>query len=192
MNWGSMTRWQIELLPWYAFLIAWSIGWLWVKPVKAAESFAARLFTGSVVAAAFVLLFSQNWPLGPLRYRMWPATATAEWTGIALTCAGAAIAIWARIILGANWSAKVTLKVDHELIRSGPYKYVRHPIYTGMLLAVIGTAVEIGEWRGLPAIALIMISVWVKSQREERFLTTEFGERYREYRQGTRALVPRL
>ena len=145
MNWGNLTLWQIELLPWYAFLIAWSIGLFWVKPVKTSEPFAARLFTGLVVAAAFVLLFSQNWQPAVLRHRIWPASSPPEWTGIALTCAGAAIAIWARVILGENWSAKVTLKTGHELVRSGPYAYVRHPIYTGLLLAIIGTTVEIGE-----------------------------------------------
>lgn len=192
MGLGSLTLWQIELLPWYAFLIAWGIGLLWVKPVKASEPFAARFLTGMVVAAAFLLLFNQTWPYGVLRRQIWQVGAAQQWIGIVLTCMGAAISIWARAILGANWSARVTLKVGHELIRSGPYKYVRHPIYTGLLLAVVGTAVEIGEWRGLPAIVLVAISLSLKARREEQFLTKEFGEQYQQYRQGTGVLVPRF
>jgi protein-S-isoprenylcysteine O-methyltransferase Ste14 len=109
-----------------------------------------------------------------------------------LTYLGAAIAIWARIILGQNWSARVTLKVGHELIRSGPYRYVRHPIYTGMLLAMIGTAMVAGEWRGAAAVALSIIAFCLKAQREEQFMVTEFGETYHEYRSQTGFLVPGL
>ena len=192
MNTGHLTLWQIELLPWYAFLIAWAIGAFWVKPVKSAEPMASRLFTGIVAAAAFVLLFNQSWPLGVLRNSMWPVTRVQQWIGIALTCAGVTLAIWARIILGANWSAKVTLKVGHELIRSGPYAYVQHPIYSGLLLAIIGTALEIGEWRGLPPILLVAIAHSLKARREEQLLTKEFGDEYQEYRRRTGSLVPRF
>lgn len=192
MSWTHLTLWQVELLPWYAFLIAWLIGALRVKPTKAAEPLTTRLFTGLALGAAFVLLFNQSWAFGVLRNRMWPMRPAIEWTGIALTSAGAAIAIWARIILGANWSAKVTLKVGHELIRSGPYAYVRHPIYSGLLLAMIGTALEIGEWRGLPPILLVAIAHSLKAGREEQLLTKEFGDQYLEYRRRTGSLVPRF
>lgn len=192
MSLSNLTLWQIEMLPWYVFIIVWAIGALRVKPTKAAEPLASRLFTAVVVTTAFVMLFSKTWPLGLLRNHILPLNTVQQWIGIALTFTGAAIAIWARLILGANWSAKVTLKVGHELIRSGPYAYVRHPIYTGMLLAVIGTAVEIDEWRGIPAIVLVMIALSLKAQREEQLLTKEFGENYREYRQSTGSLVPRF
>lgn len=192
MNFGHLTLWQIELLPWYAFLIAWGIGLLWVKPVKAAEPIAARLLTGIVALAAFVLLFNQSWPLGVLRRQIWPVTPTQQWIGIALTYAGMVLAIWARIILGANWSARVTLKVGHELIRSGPYAYVRHPIYSGLLLAMIGTALVIGEWRGLLPILLVAVAHHLKARREEQLLTQEFGDQYLEYRRNTGGLVPRF
>ena len=77
-----------------------------------------------------------------------PQTALFGMAGIVLTYAGLMLAIWARLSLGTNWSAVVDRKIGHELIRSGPYAYLRHPTYSGLLLAVIGTAIEIGEWRG--------------------------------------------
>jgi len=192
MNTNHMSLWQIEMLPWYAFLIVWIAAALRSKPAKTVEPLAARIFTGAVTAAAFVLLFNASFHMGVLRHRMLPSGPAQEWTGIVLTFAGAVIAIWARLILGGNWSAMVTVKVGHELIRSGPYAYVRHPIYSGLLLAVIGTAIEIAEWRGLLAIVLASIALLLKAQREERFLTGEFGENYAQYRQGTGLLVPKV
>jgi protein-S-isoprenylcysteine O-methyltransferase Ste14 len=192
MNLANLTLWQIEMLPWYAFIVVWVAGALRLKATKTAEPFAARLFTGAIMGAAFVLLFNRSLPLATLRDRIVPVSSAVRWTGIALTFAGTAIAIWARFILGENWSGKVTLKMGHELVRSGPYAYVRHPIYTGLLLAVIGTALEIGEWRGVPAVVLLAIALSLKARREEQFLTTEFGERYRQYQQRTGSLVPRL
>lgn len=71
------------------------------------------------------------------------------WLGLLMVICGLAFAVWARIHLGRNWSGTVTVKEDHELIRSGPYGIVRHPIYTGLLLAIAGTAIVFGEWRAV-------------------------------------------
>jgi protein-S-isoprenylcysteine O-methyltransferase Ste14 len=117
-----LTLWQIELLPWYAFLIVWALGALRLKSIKVSEPIEARLFTGIVVECAFLLLFSQSWRFGVLGRCMLPESSTVQWLGIAITFVGAAIGIWAPIILGQNWSARVTLKVGHELIRSGPMR----------------------------------------------------------------------
>jgi protein-S-isoprenylcysteine O-methyltransferase Ste14 len=184
--------WQIEVLPWYAFLAVWAIAAVRTKTTKSSEPLLSRLTTGVLIAAAFVLLFRQDLPVQFLHARVLPLDAVTQWTGITLTFAGAAIAIWARFVLGANWSAKVTVKIGHELVRSGPYAYVRHPIYTGMLLAVIGTAVEIGEWRGVTAIILVAIAFWLKTRREEQFMTREFGDGYEQYRQNTGSLFPKI
>ena len=83
-----------------------------------------------------------------MRYS-WQRSFSAYWIGLALLCAGLAFAVWARVELGRNWSGSVTVKEGHELIRSGPYAYVRHPIYTGLIAALIGTAVIIGTLRAL-------------------------------------------
>jgi protein-S-isoprenylcysteine O-methyltransferase Ste14 len=103
---------------------------------------------------------------------------------------GLALAVWARRHLGRNWSGIVTVKQDHELIRSGPYGLVRHPIYTGLLLAILGTAGAIGEWRGLFAFALITVGFVLKFKMEERFMSETFGEQYARYRAEVRSLIP--
>jgi protein-S-isoprenylcysteine O-methyltransferase Ste14 len=84
----------------------------------------------------------------------------------------------------------VTRKVDHELIRSGPYAFVRHPIYSGLLLATIGTAIFVGQWRGLIAVPLVLLSESIKAKREEQFMIEEFGETYQQYREQTWFIAP--
>ena len=92
-----------------------------------------------------------------------------------------------RAWLGRNWSAEVTVKHDHELVRSGPYALVRHPIYTGLLLALIGTALGVGNGRALIGLVLIVAALLRKVAIEERFMSEQFGDAYARYR----AEVPR-
>jgi protein-S-isoprenylcysteine O-methyltransferase Ste14 len=190
MDWHHLTLWQIELIPWYLFVIVWIVAGLWVKTTKAAEPLSSRLAYGSLMAAGFYLLFSHHPRFGLLGARF---ISDAHWVllpAIVLTFAGTGLSIWARLILGENWSAKVTRKVDHELIRSGPYAFVRHPIYSGLLLATIGTAIFVGEYRGLVAVPLVLLSESIKARREERFMIEEFGQTYQEYREQTWFIVP--
>jgi protein-S-isoprenylcysteine O-methyltransferase Ste14 len=111
--------------------------------------------------------------------------------GAILTAAGVAFAIWARRHIGKNWSAQVTIRQEHELIRSGPYARIRHPIYTGLLLAVAATAIAIGEYRAIVAFAVIAIGFVVKAKREEAFLATQFGPAFDEHRRQTGFFLPR-
>jgi protein-S-isoprenylcysteine O-methyltransferase Ste14 len=185
-----LTIWQVELLPWYAFLIAWAVGAIWVKPVKVSEPAEGRRWQTILLTAGFLLLFSPWLAAGVLGERFVAQRHWVETMGIGLTSAGSGLAIWARAILGENWSARVTRKVGHELIRRGPYAYVRHPIYSGLALAVIGTAMVVGEWRGLIAIPLIIIAESMKARREEQYMVAEFGEGYEQYRRETGFLVP--
>jgi protein-S-isoprenylcysteine O-methyltransferase Ste14 len=110
--------------------------------------------------------------------------------GLALTFAGLAFAIWARMLLGGNWSSDVTLKRDHELIVVGPYRWVRHPIYTGILLALIGTALAVGEWRAVLAVVLAAAAFWRKLGIEEAVMRRQFGESYTRYGERVPALIP--
>jgi protein-S-isoprenylcysteine O-methyltransferase Ste14 len=98
----------------------------------------------------------------------------------------------ARAWLGRNWSAEVTVKDGHELVRSGPYALVRHPIYAGMLLALAGTALMVGKWRALIGLALVVVALLRKLTVEERFMTEQFGEVYAHYRAEVSALIPFL
>jgi protein-S-isoprenylcysteine O-methyltransferase Ste14 len=186
----SLTLWQIELIPWYVFLGYWVITWLRVKRTKAREKSMDRLITVVVVVIAYNLLFAQ-W-MGPLRLRFLPEDPRIAWAGIAVTWVGVSVAVWARYCLGEYWSARVTLKEGHQLIRTGPYRFVRHPIYTGMLLGSVGTALVVGEWRGVLAVVMLLAAHSRKAMREESMLTREFGEEYKAYRQQTGFLFPRL
>ena len=182
----------MDMIPWYVFGIYWLITWLRVNRTKTEESLASRLATIIPMVLACELLFSDLSRIGPLRLRFAPAAAWIAWLGFAVTTLGVAIAIWARYCIGQFWSARVTLKEGHRLIRSGPYQFVRHPIYTGMLVGATGRALTIGEWRGILALVLILATHWRKARREESLLTTEFGEEYAAYRRSTGFLFPRL
>ena len=112
--------------------------------------------------------------------------------GLVLAGAGVAFAIWARWHLGRNWSAIVSIREEHELIRTGPYCAVRHPIYTGMLLAVTGTVLIVGEFRALIAFAIVLGSFYWKARKEEYWLAREFGERFEAHAKHTGMFFPRF
>ena len=110
--------------------------------------------------------------------------------GLAVTVAGLSIAIWARRVLGRNWSGEITIKVEHELIRAGPYKRLRHPIYTGILTMYAGTAVVTGTWLALVGLAVAVFAYWRKIRLEEVNLRIAFGSEYDAYCRESWALVP--
>jgi len=181
-----------DLIPWYGFAVVWAISSLRVKRAKAWEASTDRITTITAMTFVFLLLFYDLQWMGPLRNRFAPFTNWMAWTGVVLTWAGIAVAVWARSCIGQYWSARVTLKEDHQLIRTGPYRFVRHPIYSGMLLGVIGRALTLGTWSGVLAIAIILVAHWRKALREESMLTREFGQEYSRYRRSTGFLFPRL
>jgi protein-S-isoprenylcysteine O-methyltransferase Ste14 len=119
---------------------------------------------------------------------------TPRWLllAIALVATGLGFSALARARLGRNWSAEVTVKHDHELVRSGPYALVRHLIYAGVLLALIGTTLMVGKWRALIGLALIVAALLRKLTIEERFMAEQFGEAYARYRAEVPALIPFL
>jgi protein-S-isoprenylcysteine O-methyltransferase Ste14 len=125
-----------------------------------------------------------------MNLRLWPRAAFGYWIGFAVLLAGVALAVWARVHLGRNWSGTVTVKQDHELIRSGPYGYVRHPIYTGLIAGLIGTAICSGTLRAAIGVAIISAALYVKSRTEERFMRETFPGQYERYRAAVPALVP--
>jgi protein-S-isoprenylcysteine O-methyltransferase Ste14 len=98
--------------------------------------------------------------------------------------------VWARFVLAGNWSDFVQVKQDHELIVEGPYRWVRHPIYTGLILMFLGTALGVGEWRGVLAVAIATIAFWHKLRLEETVMRGQFGDAYARYAERVRALIP--
>jgi protein-S-isoprenylcysteine O-methyltransferase Ste14 len=122
---------------------------------------------------------------------LWPVSDRLAWSMVGVCVLGFGFAWWARIALGANWSSTVTRKEDHQIVEAGPYRLVRHPIYTGMLVAVYATAIEIGTVQALVGVALITFGFWLKARLEERFLSDELGlEAYAAYRRRTPMLMP--
>jgi protein-S-isoprenylcysteine O-methyltransferase Ste14 len=175
---------------WLAWLLYWTFAALGAKATFREESIASRLSHVIPLAFGAALLAAPHVPMGWLVARFLPRTAGWFWLGVVLVALGLAFSVAARIWLGRNWSSMVTLKRDHELIRSGPYRWVRHPIYTGLLLAVLGSAIAMAEWRGLIALALITSALLRKISIEERFLAQQFGVAYLRYRDEVPALLP--
>jgi protein-S-isoprenylcysteine O-methyltransferase Ste14 len=175
---------------WLLVGICWLVAALWAKPVARRERLLTRVVHLAIMTVACVLLFSRSARVGVLGARLLPESAGIGWAGLCLTVAGCAFAVWARAWLGRNWSATVTRKQDHELVRSGPYAVVRHPICAGLLLAILATALALGEVRGLVALALAFVGWFTKARTEERFLVEEFGDPYLRYRREVKQLIP--
>jgi len=104
--------------------------------------------------------------------------------------AGLAFAVRARVVLGGNWSGQVTVKQEHELIRSGPYALARHPIYTGLLSMVIATAIQQAHIGGIIGLILISVSLWIKSSHEEEVMRKQFPDQYPAYRERVKRIIP--
>jgi protein-S-isoprenylcysteine O-methyltransferase Ste14 len=177
---------------WLVFLIYWIFASLRVNRIREREPAGKRLWRLAVVVAAVGLLSSNRGQGGFLNRQFVPGTQLSAWLGAALTCAGLAFAIWARYHIGRYWSGTVALKVAHQLIRTGPYSRIRHPIYTGILVAIGGTALAIGRYGALLAFMLLLADLTWKSRREEALLAREFGSAFDEHRRRTGFFLPRF
>jgi protein-S-isoprenylcysteine O-methyltransferase Ste14 len=175
---------------WVAFVAVWIITAFQTKPTSRKEDFWASLGYRLLSVIAAFLLFSRRLAVGFLGLHFRPPSTIAEFAGFVITVFGIGFAVWARFFLGGNWSAMVTVKENHELIRSGPYAIVRHPIYSGVSLAALGTAITKGEVRGLIAVVLLVIAWRWKWGKEERFMSQQFGEQYADYKRHVHALIP--
>ena len=185
----SLSPLWISGLLWIAFIVYWSAAARDSAPAASAESPASRQLHSLLLNGAIVLGFLRFAPLDRrwLPERPWLAPA-----GLSLQLASALLAIWARRHLGRNWSGAVQTKVDHQLVRSGPYRFVRHPIYTGMLGMIAGTALVSGEWHGLLGVGLMAAAYARKIRMEEQRMRETFGPEWEEWRRHSWALIPGL
>ncbi len=175
---------------WALVVLVWLVSALSVKPTKERQPLFGRLFYVWLTVVAAVLLNGRI-PAVRLTRTILPHSLGSAVLADVLVLAGLVIAVWARIVLGGNWSSRVTLKEGHELIQHGPYGFVRHPIYSGLLLMILGTAVLVGHVGGFTAVVICFLGFWIKLRQEEALLTKRlFG--YAEYMARTKAFVPFL
>jgi len=173
---------------WLAWALYWLVSALSNKTTVRRESLASRLAYVLPLLAGGVLIGWRHLPWEWLNARLWPRSLAAYWLGVMLLAAGLSFSVWARVYLGRNWSGSVTVKEGHELVRTGPYGYVRHPIYTGLIVALLGTAITSGTLRAAVGLAIVVASFLYKLRLEETFMRETFPDQY----PGYAASVPRL
>ena len=181
----------------YAFpgiWLAWAVYWLYAsrgnKPSERREPAVSRLLHILPLMLVVWLLWSDRVPVAFLNERAYPWAPWEFWIGLSITAIGLLFTVWARVHLGRNWSGVVTIKQGHDLIDTGPYSLVRHPVYTGLLIAFIGSAMARGEWRGVLAVLIAWAALWRKLRFEEGWMIERFGERYIAYSRRVPALLP--
>jgi protein-S-isoprenylcysteine O-methyltransferase Ste14 len=175
---------------WLVLFGVWFIAGLRTKRQLRSQPPLQRIGHVILLLFVFLLLFAPTTRFGFLDQRFAPTSTALDAAGLVLTLAGIAFAVWARYFLGTNWSATPGVKQDHKLIRTGPYAIVRHPIYAGLLLAVFGTALAMGQWRALVGLTVLGIAWHFESRTEERYMEEEFGAEYVRYRDEVKGLVP--
>jgi protein-S-isoprenylcysteine O-methyltransferase Ste14 len=174
----------------------WAVWWLamafFSKSTKRRETFAQRIEHIFPATLGFLFIFNSRFAGASLARRIFPDHAVLMMLCVMVTILGLLFALWARLTLGSNWSGTVTIKKNHQLIRRGPYRWIRHPIYTGMLAALLATVVAQGSLSGLLGVAFVFLAFYRKAKREESFLAQEFGEGFTEHRQHTGMFLPRF
>jgi len=180
-------QWYFPVL-WWSWLAYWIVSSFGVLKAKRRLPAPGRFRLVAEMVVAWWLMASGGLRGTWLATQLLPYSLAQYWIGAAVATAGLAFSVWARVHLGKFWSGNVTLKEGHRLIRSGPYALVRHPIYTGLILGFLGSAIAIDQVRGVIAVAIVVFSFVRKLRIEEKWLTEEFGEEYLRYKREVRAL----
>jgi protein-S-isoprenylcysteine O-methyltransferase Ste14 len=174
---------------WIAWIISWvaAAGWSnrTVSHPAIGPEIRYRLLMG---IGALILFVPAHGYEG--RLRLWHVGWTGAWVCAALVGVGVAIAWWARLYLGRLWSARITRKADHQVVDSGPYALVRHPIYSGLLLSLLATTAAKGTILGIVGFIVLSTGIWLKARLEERWLSAELGADYESYRRRVPMLLP--
>jgi protein-S-isoprenylcysteine O-methyltransferase Ste14 len=178
-------EWTIPIL-WLLWLVYWLIEARNTAPTQKSESLLTGVLYRGATIIGILLIFGLERPWA----RLWPVSVPLLCIAVMLMICGFSFAIWARRHLGRYWSARVTLKEGHQLIESGPYDLVRHPIYSGLLLSMAATVMTIGTLQSVCGYTLLVGALIFKLAAEERLLTTNLGRAYHDYRKRVKALIP--
>lgn len=177
---------------WLVFAAVWLVASIWTKRTVYRESAGERARYWALLVIAYVLLtLGRRFPY-PFSLILVPQTASSTCIGAVICGCGLALAIWARLILGRNWSGVVTLKEGHEMVQRGPYRFVRHPIYTGLQSMFLGTAIVFGHLAAFIGVALVFVSFWIKLSQEERLMLKQFPNDYPDYQRRVKRIIPFL
>ena len=174
--------------------VAWAAYWIVAARQTASNRRAESVLIGAsyripLLVGIILMVFSSVSPPG-VGFALWPHNPFILGIVDLLTIAGLGLAVWARLHLGKYWSGRITLKVDHRVIQTGPYAWVRHPIYSGLILALLGTAISIGTVQAVFGFAFILVSFLRKLTLEENWLRSHFGAEYELYQKRVSALIP--
>jgi protein-S-isoprenylcysteine O-methyltransferase Ste14 len=177
----------IAYATWFIFVLTWNAFGREATTVATLPPRRGRLH-GLVVSLGLVLLV-----LAPATGTGWVNPPVLDWTMLLVMAAGIAWCWWARRHLGRLWSAAVMRKEAHRVVDTGPYRFVRHPMYTGFIAMYVGMAIISTSLLAFVAVPLIALGLWLKARVEEQFLIEELGSvAYEAYRARTPMLVPRI
>jgi protein-S-isoprenylcysteine O-methyltransferase Ste14 len=176
---------------WLAWAVSWFAAALWSDRAAKRPGFGAEALYRAVMLVGIVLLFGVGLHSSLDAFRLWTVGAAAGWALAGAAALGFLFCWWARIHLGRLWSGWVTKKAGHRIVDTGPYRIVRHPIYTGLMTAAFATAITKGTSVAMAGAAVLIVSFWLKARLEEEFLSRELGaEAYDGYRRRVPMLIP--
>ena len=177
---------------WIVFLVVWVLAAISTKRTVYSQSSTERSRYMIPVGIGSYLVFRRFRPVTPFGFDLIPHTDAILIAAAILCACGLGFCVWARAVLGRNWSGMVTLKENHELIVRGPYRLVRHPIYTGLLAMLIATWITRGHLAGLIGLLIAFTGIWIKSSAEEELMVRQFPDQYAIYRSRVKRFVPFL
>jgi protein-S-isoprenylcysteine O-methyltransferase Ste14 len=185
----AFARAMPSILLWIVFSLYWTYAARNSGATSKGESTGSTATHQILLNVAMLLLIL---PIPGLMQQLLPASLAFEITGVVLQIGFIGLAAWARVHLGRNWAAEVRIAEGHELVKSGPYRWLRHPIYTAMLGMFVATAIATGQLHSVIATVLMAVVYQRKIRLEENILRETFGPQFDDYRRDTWALVPLL
>ena len=175
---------------WGVFFLVWVVAAIFTKRTVYRESGGRRLRYLIPILIGWFLLFRGSRLPPPFNLPIIPQTGVTLLVATVLCVCGVSFCVWARAVIGRNWSGTITLKENHELIVRGPYRLVRHPIYTGLLAMIFGTWLELGHLAGMIGVIFVFVSLWIKLSDEEEVMLKQFPDQYPAYRQRVKRIIP--